>query len=181
MPDFPLRQASPLHLTAIASRYGIGSELRIAMGGGTPGALTWTANQAVYMPVSIPWPYLVARVFWVNGSTITSTSADFGIYTASGAKIYSTGSTAMAGASSIQYVTPGTPFILDAGSYFFAWACNNTTNRAHGLAIATPATAALCGCLSQTSAFALPATATFATFGAPGVVVCGITRTASGF
>lgn len=150
------------------------------MASAAPASTLWVANQAVYMPVSIPWQYPVARVFWVNGSAASS-NADFGIYTPGGLKIYSTGSTAQSGASVPQYVTPGTPFLLDAGTYIFAWACNGTTNRAFAWA-PTAATGAASGCMTQASAFALPSTATFATYGScPGVVLCGVTRTASGF
>lgn len=179
MPDWPLAQATPLHLPA-ASRYGIGNELRCIVSTGSAGAVTWTANQAIYIPVSIPWPYLVSRVWWHNGSTVTSSSADFGIYAASGARIYSQGSTAMSGTSVVQYAAVATPFVLDAGQYFFAWACNNTTSRAFGWNATAPQ-GALCGCLSQTTAFALPASATFATYGAACIPNIGVTRTASGF
>lgn len=180
MTDFPLRQQLPTHVHTL-TRWGIGNELRLVGGSATPGAFTWTANQAAYIPVSIPWQYPVARVFWVNGSSATG-NADFGIYTVSGKRIYSTGSTGQSGATTAQYVTPGTPFILDAGSYLFALAFSGTTSVAYG-GLTPPSAIQLAGmgCLSQTSAFALPASATFATFAASGFVVCGITRTASGF
>ena len=179
MPDFPLAQATPLHVSA-TSRYGCGPELRVAMSTGSPAAFTWTANQAIYIPVAIPWPYLVKRVWWYNGSTVTSSNADMGIYTPGGTKIYSQGSTAMSGTSAVQYANVSTPFVLDAGMYFFAWACNNSTSRAFGWAPTVPQ-GALCGILSQTTAFALPSPATFATYGAAGVPIFGVTRTASGF
>lgn len=147
----------------------------------TVGAITWVANQAVYMPMSLPWPYPVRRVFWINGSTNTTTNIDFGIYTPSGKLIYSTGSTAMGTVSVPQFVTPTTPFILPAGSYYFAWTCDNTASRAFGNVVTTAAIGAMSGLLSQASAFPLPASATFATYVTPGIVVCGVTRTPSGF
>lgn len=91
------------------------------------------ANQGRYVPIHNPWWYPVRRVFWVNGSAVTG-NRDFGIYTfdSSPRRIYSTGSTAAAGASAPQYVTPGTPFWLPPGDYFFAFNCTATTNAVFG-------------------------------------------------
>lgn len=173
--------ALPTHVHTM-SNYAMGGMHRPVGPSSGPAVITWSANLAVYMPVAIPWPYPVARVFWLNGSTITTTNVDFGIYSAGGTRIYSTTSTAMSGASTIQYVTPGTPFILPPGSYYFAWTCSSTTSRGNAMTFATALPAKMMGLLEQATALPLPATATFATFatilGAP---FCGITRTASGF
>lgn len=177
--DFPQSKVLPLFISSVG-RFGCGMELRVSMSSGTPAAITWVASTVCYIPFSIPWAYPVNRVWWCNGSTITTTNVDFGIYTVSGARIFSTGNVAMSGVSAIQYATPGTPFVLDAGQYYMAWACDNTTSRAFGFAPTAPQ-GAIAGCLSQASAQPLPTSATFATFGAPGIPVCGITRTASGF
>jgi hypothetical protein len=132
------------------------------------------------MPVTLPWPYPVNRVFWANGTTVTS-NVDFGIYTPSGTRIYSTGSTAQSGASAPQFVTPTTPFILSPGRYLFAVNCDGTTNRLAGF-LPTAVAAALSGMLTQAvGAVTLPNPATFATFSNVGIVLCGITRTPSGF
>lgn len=120
------------------------------------------------------------RVFVVNGS-VGAANFDFGIYTPSGTRIYSTGSTAQSGTSAPQFVTPGTPFVLAAGRYYFAYTNDGTTNVAWGNVVATAATGAIGGLLSQATALPLPATATFATYGTPGLAFCGITRTPSGF
>ncbi len=147
---------------------------------GTPGSLALTANQATYIPFSIPWPYPVNRVFWCNGSSTTG-NTDFGIYTPGGFRIYSTGSTAGSGTTVPQYVTPGTPFVLPAGQYYFAFSSAGTTNRAIGIIPGTNLNAAMAGFLAQATAFPLPSTATFATAASTARVLCGITRTASGF
>lgn len=182
MADFPVvNQASlPTHIHALYSFFGVGGESRSYAATATPAAITWVANTAVYIPFQVPWPYPVYRVWWMNGSTITSTNVDCGIYSPGGDLLYSTGSTAASGATSVQYVSVGTPFTLDAGRYYMAWTCSNTTSRGYGVA-PTAVQGALLGCLSQTSALPLPASATFATYGAPGVSLCGITRTSSGF
>ncbi len=143
-------------------------------------SVTWTANTAIYVPVSIPWAYPVNRVFWINGSVVTTSNADFGIYSPGGTRIYSTGSTTQSGASSVQYVTPSSPFILPAGVYYFAWTSSGTTNRAFGLACSA-VNGRQCGLVQQATALPLPATATFATYANIGVPTIGITRTTSGF
>lgn len=176
MSDFPTDQL-PLFISTFSS-YGPSYK---AGSSSSPAAVTWVANQAVYLPVFLPWEYPVKRVWWCNGSTNTTTNVDFGIYTPSGARIYSTGSTAMGTVSVPQYVTPSTPFVLPAGQYYFAWVCDNTTSRGFGAAVAVAATGAIYGLLSQASALPLPATATFATYVTPGFQICGITRTESGF
>ncbi len=173
MSDFPTDQL-PLGITTLSS-YAPYLRQTVATN------ITWVANRAIYIPVAIPWEYPVNRVFWTNGGTITTSNADFGIYTPSGTKVYSTGSTALSGTSTTQFVTPSTPFVLSAGQYYFAYACDNTTSRSFGNTLGTAATGAMLGYLSQATAFPLPATATFATYGTPGFELCGITRTTSGF
>lgn len=174
-----LNQTVPLFVSTL-SRYATAVGLRAAAGAQGSGNLTWVANDVVYAPVSIPWPYPVSRVFWANGSTLTSSHADFGIYTPSGTKIYSTGSTVMSGTQAPQYTTP-TSFLLDPGDYYFAFWCDNTTSRAYGLTTVGTAAGALCGFQTQAGQSACPATATFAAFSTNLVPLCGVTRTPSGF
>lgn len=181
MTDFPQVNTLPqfVHPWTL---YGPGPDMRLEAASANPVAFTWVANSAVYVPMTIPWPYPVNRVFWVNGSTVASANCDFGIYTTSGKKIYSTGSTVQSGASVPQFVTPATPFILDPGNYFFAWACDSTTSHAFAVAITTAAQASMIGIYSQASAMPLPASATFAALGTSlGVPLIGITRTPTGF
>lgn len=179
MPDLPA-PVTPLFV-GTNSRYFASATLRLCAP--TLGVITWVANQAIYMPVAIPWHYPVKRVFWYNGSTVTTTNVDFGIYTPGGGRVYSTGSTAMGTASEIQYVSVATPFILAPGAYYFAWTCSNTTARANGWTITNQQQMQMLGCLTQATALPLPNPATFASYGATplGIPMCGITRTASGF
>jgi hypothetical protein len=184
MADWPITQpgALPLHIHT-QTRWSVGQALRtLGVQTSAVTATTWVNGLAAYFPVVLPFAYPVNRVFWYNGSTITSTSADFGIYSVDGARLWSLGSTAMSGASAHQYATPSTPFLLPAGAYYFAWACNNTTNRAACSAGPSANAGRLIGLLEQTSAFPLPATmspvAWTRAFGPP---YCGITRTTTGF
>jgi hypothetical protein len=142
------------------------------------GALTWTANLSVYVPMYLPWDYPVNRVWWLNGSTASS-NMNFGIFQKGGKRVYATGSTAQAGASVVQYVTP-TPFWLPQGEYFFALACDGTTNRAAGTAGFTTIMLSHMGVRQQAANFALADPATFAAPTVAAYPMCGITRRSSG-
>lgn len=148
--------------------------------GGNPASITCpVAGFCAYIPMFLPWPYPVARVFWICGSSTTSTNMAFGVYAADGTLIYSTGSVAAGTASTVTYTSP-TEFLLSPDRYYFGIACDSsTTNRGgYGITGGTAATGALCGLL-QESTFPLPATMTPATWTNPWFPVCGITRTAS--
>lgn len=176
MPAIP-DVVKPISISSISVRYGPGGNLSSGI---AFSSFTWTANLAIYVPISIPWDYPVNRVWWANGSTNTSTNVDMGIYTVGGQRIYSTGSTAMGTVSVIQYVTPTVPFVLPAGQYYIGWTCSNTTSRATALSTSANVLR-MAGCVSQSSALPLPATATFATNTATGLPIFGITRLNSGF
>lgn len=180
MTDFtrPSSPVMPLLVPAWSSWGALGQQAVLSSG---PAAVrTWVAKLVGYFPMSIPYPYPVKRVFWVNGSTITTSNVDFGIYTWDGTRIYNTGSTAMSGASAMQYVSAD--FVLQPGRYYFAWTCDNTTSR--GYAIAGSANSGrLSGLLEETTGtFGLPATMNPVAWArAWGPSVCGVTRTPSGF
>jgi hypothetical protein len=183
MSDFPRSKAAALPLfVSTHSHYGAGFENHLMSGGAVPAAVTWVANLVAYVPVAIPFAYPVNRVWWVNGSTITTTNVDFGIYTRGGALIYNTGSTAMAGISSVQYVTPSTKFLLAPNAYYFAWTCSSSSSN-RGFASANTANGAkLAGLLQEAGSIPLPASMTPATWAQTfAVPLCGVTRTASGF
>lgn len=139
-------------------------------------------KKAVYVPMYLPFAYPVRRVFWVNGSAAGG-KTDFGIYNADGVRLYSVGSgTEAAGNSEPQFVTP-TEFLLAPGRYYFAL-CNEsatTANRWFGFSSTTTSSGRMAGLLQQASAFALPATATFAAWESTSLPIMGITKTASGF
>lgn len=137
-----------------------------------------SANMAKYMPFWLPWPYPVRRVFWVNGSSITSANCDFGIYTAAGVRIYSTTSTAMSGPSVPQFVTP-TPFWLPAGCYYFGFSASSTTANRGGSGATTLSTSRerMFGVLQEANALPLPNPMTPVSVANSYIVLCGITRT----
>lgn len=181
MADFPSLPPTPLHVHTW-SGYGCGYES--ILGTFTLASITWpVADTAFYVPVWFPWPYPVRRVFWVNGSSVTTTNMDFGIYTASGTRIYSTGSTAAVGASAVQYVTP-TEFLLSPGRYYFALADSSITANRGGQGTTTLVTVSQlrrAGVLQEATALPLPATMTGIAVANACFPICGVTRTTTGF
>ena len=169
------------HMIHTYSRYGVVAALRTAGSSASAAAITWVANSAVYHPIYLPFPYLVRRLMWLNGGTITSTNADVGIYDFAGNKIVSAGPTAMSAVYTPQFVSLSSPILLPPGSYYVGWWCNNTTNRAYGFATSANY-GRMGGALSQASlASGLPNTFTPAAYAPLGLVVAGFTRTDSGF
>jgi hypothetical protein len=181
MSDFP--NVSPNTLPLHWSTWSAAEELRAITGSGVGASGTWTtANTALYIPVSLPWNYPVKRMWWINGS-VAGGNTDVGIYTLGGVRLFSTGSTAESGTSTTQYVSAGTPFVLPAGAYYFAYTHSATTaNHIWTSSTGSVANTEAAGILAQASALPLPATASFAV----GTTVTsfpyfGITRTTSGF
>jgi hypothetical protein len=110
-------------LNSYSSYFGAGGDGPISQQGGlsAPASASWgTANLARILPFQLPFPYLVVRLFWWNGSALGN--ADIGIYSLAGGKIYSSGSTVQSGGPAPQFVTPSTSILLPPGSYFLALA-----------------------------------------------------------
>lgn len=171
--DFPGPPLPPLFLSTSTGRSGL--DLRHAI---LPSSFAWpTANKTFYAPFNVPWYYPVKRVWWQNGATVSGNVA-LALYTFGGARIYTTGSTAQAGTSVPQYVTP-TAFLLAPGVYYLALGMDNTTGTM--LENSTSATALRgFGVLEETT-FPPPATMTPVTIAINYLPYCGITLTASGF
>lgn len=179
MTDFPQTGVPPLFVSSL-SMFSVGiSALKDNSASAAMASSSWsTGNRAMYIPFVLPWPYLVNRVFWGNGSTLTA-NKDFGIYTAGGTLIYSTGSTAESGASVLQFVEP-TPFLLSPGRYYMALVCSATTNHVWASA-STAIYKRMWGILEQATALPLPATWTPAAASMTIVPLCGITSTTTGY
>jgi hypothetical protein len=177
MSDFSV--PTPLHLGSFSSMSAV-MDAGQYISNASPGTITWVANLGVYIPIVIPYPYPVRRVWWQNGSTVTSAHCDVGVYTPDGQRIVSAGTTVQAGASTVQYASV-TETLLAPGKYFFAFVCDTATSHAFGLSTLTVPALRSAGILQQASALPLPATATFAVASSAVYPWCGITRTSSGF
>lgn len=171
-------QVEPLFISSLGPQSAVVKVSRT--GTVNPASITWVANQAVFIPVTLPFPYPVRRVFWGVGSA-GGGNVDFGIYNFEGTRLFSTGSTAQSGTSTLQYVDV-TDFLLTPGVYYFGYAASGTTNVSNGSTVATATFQRMAGILQQASALPLPATMASAGAATQAIYpLCGITRTASGF
>jgi hypothetical protein len=84
------------------------------------------ANMAIFIPMYIPAPFPMRRLYWVNGSAITL-SCSIGLFDLDGLTIYAGASVAQAGASALQYVTPATPILVAPGWKYIGLTMSGTT------------------------------------------------------
>lgn len=182
MADFPSpSSATPTHIYSMMAAYFPVMELRWL---GTIPANSATgawpvANQAIYIPFSMPHQYPVRRLLWANGSAAGG-EWNAGIMTKGHELLTSTGKVAGAGNSAIQYAAC-TDILLEPGSYIFALAHSAVTaNQANSLAI-TALQGRVGGLTQEAAALTLPNSGTPAKFEGLIYPLCGLTRTAEGF
>lgn len=178
MADFaPTTQVAP----SFIHTFSLNAGTRSRWVGLSPTSITWVANHGIYVPVTIPMVYPVRRVFWVNGSTVSSGTSCFAIYSADGTQLYTTTALTISGASAPQY-TDVTDFTLGPGTYWFGFSCSQTTNRVTGVTTLTVINQRMMGVLQQGSVATLPSTMGSAVAASQALYpLCGITRTTSGF
>lgn len=172
--DFPF--ARPMRpMISTTSPEAQGHMLAGAKGGSGSGSAWPSANRAIFVPFTTPAPFLVRKVFWLNGSAVSG-NADFGLYTRDGTRLMSTGSTAQSGTTTYQTVDV-TDLLLLPGAYYMAFALDNATGQLYRINPNTAALNQLMGSALQNSAFPLPATATLATVsgGSASAPLIGIT------
>lgn len=124
-----------------------------------------TANRAVFMPIIVREPAAVQKVGWSNGNSLSG-NIDVGVYTPKGGRIFSTGSTAMAGTNQWQFVDV-TDFLLSPGDYYLAVSLDTSASRIAHLGVNGSTTntyyAEIAGAAMQDSSFPLPDLATLTT------------------
>ena len=139
-------------------RNGFG-ELSIGLGGSTLVSQAWaTANLALFVPFGISGRRTYVRAAVANAATING-NFDIGVYNLTGNRLFSTGTTAHAGASAMQKITIN--WTLDPGLYYLAMSCSSATATFIGDPPNSTATRSA-GMKQMASAFVLPATATLA-------------------
>lgn len=131
-----------------------------------------SSNRAIYVPFVLRFTILVTKL-WVANGTTASNNFDIGIYDEFGTKIVSSGSIARSGTSVIQSVDI-TDTLIGPGRFFFGLAQNGTTGHNMSRAPAVVGYLSLLGVYTQSTAFALPATATFATPASAYIPLCGL-------
>lgn len=175
MSEFPKQFALPDPLVHISTL----SECSV--GGIQWGALSATSgawptnNKAIYIPFRLTRPFVFDKLFILNGAT-ASGNIDLGVYSADGTKIVSKGSTAQSGTNAIQSLAVSSTE-LGPGLFYMAAAFSSTSGTSFrinpsvsGITVINQA-----GIAMQTSAFALPATATFASAVDTYVPIMGLT------
>lgn len=124
------------------------------------GAGTWpAANRALYIPFELDFPAIAKQMAF----TVTTQSGNFdaGIYSETGSRLVSKGSTAVpvAGIAAIDIADT----VLTPGTYFMALNIDNTTAAVQRSSGPPAETLRACGLQQQAvGAIALPATAAFA-------------------
>src|SRR5215471_104247 len=89
---------------------------------------TWPlANQAIFVPFELDRPMRVTSAWWVNGNALASASADIGVYTADGTKLYSSGAVVLAGTNAYQTTGLGLPLTLPRGALYLALAVSSVS------------------------------------------------------
>lgn len=162
MADFPtLKHTDPIVISTCTPQ-SLGDAMNSM--GFSLSSLSWsTANKAIYIPVSIFATVTIVKMLVINGAAVSG-NIDVGIYDRGGVRLASSGSTAQSGTSAIQEFNI-TDITLNPGLYYFACAMDNTTGTLETFSPSL-AISKIMGIAEQTSAFALPSTATFATVSA---------------
>lgn len=159
LPKFILPASPTITFLSSESNSNIASNL---LSLAVPASGAWpSSNLAIYIPFQLKTSIQVYKLFTVNGATAAN-NFDIGIYSSDGAKIVSTGSTAESGTSALQVVSITTTTI-GPGNFYLAMAVNGTSGTYLRNNSTTVNKLQMSGIYQQASAFALPATATFAT------------------
>lgn len=151
------------HESAMSEQWTIGNSWASA---------TWgTANAAIFIPFKVYHPFTYQKIFVVNGSAVSG-NIDLGIYDSEKHRLGSTGSTAQSGTNAIQSMSlSGT---LLPGWYYFGVACDNTTATMIRFSSGGPRNK-FSHTFTQTSAFALPSTASHSNYSLTNIPIVGIT------
>lgn len=182
-------EATPIHISSF-SHYAPGAELNRYGSWNpvtSPASQNWNAaNEAMYIPMCIPWPYILRRFWWFNGATVTG-QVSMALLTENGeSRLCTTGAVAQSGASAMQYaaLTDGDANhnkLIMPGYYYMAISFNGTTGLVWATLSATVQALRIAGILKQATAHPIPTSMTGV---APTVAlypVCGFTKSASGF
>jgi hypothetical protein len=159
MSDFPdLRSPPPVALTSFHPE-SAGPRMSAAiLVLSSAAAAAWpTANMAIYVPFKLAMPMMASQLFCTCGAS-PSGNIDIGIYSVTGVRLTSLGGVAQVATIQVGDITD---LLLNPGHYFLALVLDNATGQIVRLA-PTPGFCSFLGMYVQTSAYPLPATATFA-------------------
>ena len=163
----------PMVLISTLSIEACGEELT-GMGASNMASATYpSASRVLAYPFEIADDFLVMKVFWVNGTTASTDTADVGVYNEPGTSLIVHGSAAITGGSIVQEVDC-TDTLLTPGRYWCAYIQGGVTATPMICAIDL-ALARSMGCAQQAgSGSALGSTFTPAALAAANIPWCGI-------
>lgn len=162
MPLWPEQRVPPLVTMHPMSLESMGQQLKaVAVSIQSNATGTWpTANLALFVPFQLYVPATFVQMAVLMGGT-NGDNIDVGIFDSQGNRIVSSGSTAQ-GSTNVVQTFDITDTTLAPGTYFLACACSGTTGAVSRYAPTGTGFCAGAGMLQTASAFALPASVTFA-------------------
>lgn len=165
----------PLHVSNLGK---FGTILAMYAGQNASG-FAWPANnRAMYFPIHLPAPFLVARGYLVNDGNNTG-NVDIGVYTVGGTRLVSSGSTARGTGNAIQYIDL-TDTWLSPGDYYWALVGSSTSGSYTGLVTASVAVARAEGVLQEDlGGTTLPSTMSPAAFTGSTFALFGFTQSST--
>lgn len=114
------------------------------------------ANRSILVPFTVTAPFTFSKLAYRTGTAPTG-NIDIGVYNSSFARIVSSGSTAVGGASSLINVTVTTTTLVP-GQYYFALAADSTSVTIGSSPFSDDAYARGSGLVYRDGTFPLPAT-----------------------
>ncbi len=141
-----------------------------------PASGTWVvSDRALYIPFSLPWDYPVRRLMWANGTVLTGNGCA-SILDEAGRLLVTTGAIARTPASSPQWTSVTTTWLMADTPYWLGVAAGTTTNALQLSTAVTAIMARMMGIKEQTASNPIPATATFNVPASAGYPLAGFSR-----
>jgi len=143
------------------------------------GGIAWPANnRALYFPIHLPAPFLVARGYLINDGNATG-NVDIGVYTIGGTRLVSSGSTARGSTNATQYIDL-TDTWLSPGDYYWALVGSSTSGVYTGVAAASATVCRADGILQEDlGATTLPSSMSPAAMATANIPLFGFTQSAT--
>lgn len=171
-----LFQPLPIHICSLGRWNSLAATQTALLGGGGSTGTWPAANRAIYIPLFLPAPFVVAR-FMVTNVNTTGT-VDIGLYNAAGTRLLSTGNTARSGSNVTQYFNV-TDTWFPAGSYFIALVCSSASGTFGQISLTSVGAShgRSCGVVQEDLGSAvLPASVTPAAFSSTAIWDFGFTQ-----
>ena len=176
------RSVAPISITPWSALANFGCVIGVMTTGirGTASAVWPAANRALYFPVSIPSPVILAQAFVHAGATSVNTNHfNIALYNADLTRILQTTSTTWSGSTNVLNVVNITDTMIPAGNYLLALWLDTGTDTVFRAAPGILANAQALGARQEAAAGGLPAVATPVALTTAYVPVFGFTQAAT--